>query len=582
MKKNTLLVGCLIILFSISVSAQAESIKANDIKLEVLNDGTLKVNESIIWSFDEGVEKHGIIRDIPISKVPGSSKDMVIDNFYVNDEDGNSYNFSNTDSFSEKSYKIGDADILVSGDKKYNISYDVKNSLGYFKDFTEIYWNIVGTSWNVQSQKVSARILLPPGVDPKSIKIYCGFEEQKEECADYVLDKNNIIITVKDQFLPIPAGYGITAAVAFPRGFIYSEPTQIEMKTRELLHYASYILYFIPLLIVFLFNRKKINRRRKWKNYLKSNPIVVQYDADGFSPVQAGILYTENSDYRMMSSEITFLIAEGYIEAKEDKDGQTIFTRLPRSNDLLLPHQKILLEELSDKGELEIKLSFFETIGVVFEGIDDNLKHRNVIENKGSSKLNKFSSANQTNLFLSLFLAINPGVFIWFILGWHIGYIWSASCVLIGLASILFKNKYKLDYTEKGLQAKWYISGLHKYIDMAEKDKISFDANPEKSLDIAEKLLPYAMVFGMEKKWIAYLTKMLDLSGLANTDIGKYNYHSSVITSFASQSLLINSFSTSVMPPSTSSSSSSFSSSSSGSSSGSSGGGGGGGGGSSW
>ena len=327
---------------------------------------------------------------------------------------------------------------------------------------------------------------------------------------------------------------------------------------------------------------RKINRHRKWKNYLKSNPIVAQYDADGFSPVQAGILYTENSDYSMMSSEITFLIAEGYLEAKEDTDGQTIFTRLSRSNDLLLPHQKILLEELSNKGELEIKLSFFKTIAVVSEGIDDNLKHRNVIENKGLSKLNKFSSANPVPLLLGLFLAINPGIFIWFILGWHIGYIWSVSCVLIGLTSILFKNKYKIDFTEKGLQAKWYISGLYTYIDMAEKEKISFDANPEKSLDIAEKLLPYAMVFGMEKKWIEYLTTMLDLSGLANTDVGKYNYHSSFITSFATQSLLINSFSSSVIPRSTSSSSSSFSSSSSGSSSGSSGGGGGGGGGSSW
>jgi hypothetical protein len=39
------------------------------------------------------------------------------------------------------------------------------------------------------------------------------------------------------------------------------------------------------------------------------------------------------------------------------------------------------------------------------------------------------------------------------------------------------------------------------YIDTAEDEKIKFHNDPEKYKGVFEKLLPYAMIFNLEKKW---------------------------------------------------------------------------------
>ena len=55
--------------------------------------------------------------------------------------------------------------------------------------------------------------------------------------------------------------------------------------------------------------------------------------------------------------------------------------------------------------------------------------------------------------------------------------------------------------TVKGAQAKQYILGLKMYLSVAEKDRLKFFNAPEKSPERFEKLLPYAMVLGVEKDW---------------------------------------------------------------------------------
>ena len=43
--------------------------------------------------------------------------------------------------------------------------------------------------------------------------------------------------------------------------------------------------------------------------------------------------------------------------------------------------------------------------------------------------------------------------------------------------------------------------GLKDYINVAEKDRIAFHNAPEKNPELFEKLLPFAMALGVEKKW---------------------------------------------------------------------------------
>ena len=55
--------------------------------------------------------------------------------------------------------------------------------------------------------------------------------------------------------------------------------------------------------------------------------------------------------------------------------------------------------------------------------------------------------------------------------------------------------------TEKGSVAYQKIKGLKEYLSVAEAERIKFHNAPEKSPQVFEKLLPYAMVLKVEKKW---------------------------------------------------------------------------------
>ena len=55
--------------------------------------------------------------------------------------------------------------------------------------------------------------------------------------------------------------------------------------------------------------------------------------------------------------------------------------------------------------------------------------------------------------------------------------------------------------TRQGALAKEHILGLKRYLTVAEKDRIEFHNAPEKNPEHFEKLLPYAMVLGVEQEW---------------------------------------------------------------------------------
>jgi uncharacterized membrane protein YgcG len=150
--------------------------------------------------------------------------------------------------------------------------------------------------------------------------------------------------------------------------------------------------------------------------------------------------------------------------------------------------------------------------------------------------------------------------------------------------------------TESGAEVRDYLYGIRDYISLAESDRIRvlqapgtaerIDITDESAvIKLYEKLLPYAMIFGIEKEWIAELgrhyseTEQPDwYSG--GSDIAAVTHFGAAMTGTR--------FATTPPPPTTSgsswSSSGGGSSSSSGGSSGggSSGGGGGGGGGGGW
>ncbi|MCG2690231.1 DUF2207 domain-containing protein [Candidatus Parcubacteria bacterium] len=97
---------------------KAENIQSFDVKAEILENGSVLIEELIIYDFQD-LPRHGIYRDIPL-------KGIGISGVSVSDEFGNGYPFSTSKENNSLRIKIGDPDVLISGVHQDKITYQVK------------------------------------------------------------------------------------------------------------------------------------------------------------------------------------------------------------------------------------------------------------------------------------------------------------------------------------------------------------------------------------------------------------------------------------------------------------------------
>ena len=129
------------------------------------------------------------------------------------------------------------------------------------------------------------------------------------------------------------------------------------------------------------------------------------------------------------------------------------------------------------------------------------------------------------------------------------------------------------------------IDGFKEYLSVAEEDRLEFLNPPEKTPELFERFLPYAIALGVENSWAKRFTGVLAAAGVGAAVSSWYTGGSpDNVTTFADRlgDSLSQTISSAATPPGSSGGGSGGSSGGGSSGGGSSGGGGGGGGGSGW
>ncbi len=589
MKKSFFFVfSLLIILFGFSANAltsefspalteedisYVEQIDSMDLNATINYDSTVSVIETIKYNFGEE-SKHGIYRTIPLGFIgKGEPVHTSISDINVTDEKGSNYTYEIT-SKDPLNIKIGDADVLIDGIHTYKISYKILHSIGYYPDRDEFYWNITGNAWEVPIQKVTASVTIPDPINMSYVTTYdyCGYSGTNKNCGNFSISGQTISYKTNiDTHFNV--GEEVTIAIGFPKNYIYT-PTRSEI----LFAIFSRVWFFpLPLILVYFWFRKRIKNIIKRRKYFKNNTIIAEYDAKDFNPFEAGLIVNGSINKKDISSLIVYLAISGYLKI-EDKDGEFCFTKIKEPASDMTESEKNIILALTDKCESNLGVSEAENFYTAMHSAGNRLVARDYAL-PSNVKIPSNPTSGIIGITLPLFLALNPGIFLWLLVGNWAGFAFSGACILIAVINIFLKNK-SIYLTEKGFEAERYLLGLREYIKVAEKDRINFANAPAKTPELFEKLLPYAMIFGYEEKW----AKEFEDIYIANP----VWYSSSNANRFTTLALLSSmhsvSFSAeSAMSASVKSSSSSWSSSSGGSSGGgSSGGGGGGGGGGSW
>lgn len=568
----------------------AEEIRSFHALIEVGEDGTLTVSETIAVNVEGRQISRGIFRDIPLrfEDASGRMREAGLDVLSVT-RNGNPAPYDVERNAGLLRIRIGDANVfLPHGAHSYQITYETTRQIRYFEDHDELYWNVTGNGWDFPIRKASAEIRLPSGARATDITYFTGPYGSTERAARATrLDGGNRILIEATRELD--RREGLTAVVAFPKGVV-APPSAAQIRADWWRDNRGWIIGAGGLAIVFAFYLWA------WRRVGRDPPreIVVPRwtPPDGISPALAN--YIEQRGFRgagwdAFSASVIDLAVKGYLELEQPNKTMTIRRKGSGIPDGLGVGQRAILKALPEDGDtLTVNKSSGETIQSIGRAFRQAIEkeHRNEFHRSNTLYLAVgvlaslmllvfvISSGDFTpETIASIFGMIIPSAVI-AVIAVNVGRrfrrarslgarIWAvivtAFIGFIGLnlagGALLFLSQIEFDPralavaaglvitnlvfffimgapTPVGQKRSAEIAGLKQYLTLAEKERMNMQGAPEMSPQHFETLLPYAVALGVEKPWTRTFDAWLStaLAAGATTYAGLAWYHGADIS----------------------------------------------------
>ena len=496
--RRFIFVALLLIIFSFS-QAQAWYIKSYNVELKVEPNSELKVIEHLIVDF--GYEnKHGIYRDIPLDFYDPSGKKHKIEikDILVTDQNLNSYQIKVFKYGNNLRIRIGDPNKFVSGIQNYIIRYKVRYALYNFGNIDELYWNAIGTGWDVPIKNATAKVILP--FDDSSIQFACYtgiFRSIGKDCK-IKKEKNEILFTLTKS---LSAYEGMTVAVGWRAGLIPISEGPPYWKNPWI-----YALFYITLFLSFMIWLWW----RKGRDIGGKGTIQVQYyPPKDLTPIEAGTLIDEKVNARDIVAEIIDLARRGYLKIIEIEEPGFLFGK----------KRDYILEKIKNfEDNFQNNPFDLQTLSGIFED------KKRIKLSELNKKFYRFIPSIKKQVFSSLtskgFFFKNPlnvkniyvslGVIVYILTIWGVIIsqilfsIFPLPFLLSGLvtaSSLFIFGQFMPRKTPKGTEMLEYLKGYEEFISRVEKSVIEKLFPPEKIPEIFEITIPFAIAFGEAERW---------------------------------------------------------------------------------
>lgn len=467
---------------------EEEQIREFKSEITINQDTTIDIVEEIQYYFP--TERHGIYWEVPVNyktdtSFMRSTKFTLNDMYYYKPGEApvkyTNYEKSTTNGY--VTLKIGDADTYISGEYTFIIDYSLKYVNNYYDDHDEIFLNVIGPGWDIPIMKASTTISAPGEIT--DTVCYTGDTDSTEQNCKFTDLGNNKLGLEVTQPLGVYEGY--TFAIAMPKGTL--EDTTDEQRLMFLISNLGLLLP-IPVSILGIYFLKK-----KGKN--KKITIIPHYEApEGINPSFAGYIYKNILSTKYISAEIIELAVKGYIKIKQIKKKEYELIRTSKSDKELAEEQQLLLSGLFSKGDVvntkKMDTKFYRTVTKIRNTITSRMTSDKMYS-EGKIKFKKrLGQIGGFSIILSFFVISIIDTLPLF--GWFVGFLISG-IILILLSNLVDRR------SDAGNKIYYELMGLKMYINTAEKHRIEFHDNPEKFRGVFEALLPFAMIFNLEKKW---------------------------------------------------------------------------------
>lgn len=540
---------------------------------------TLTVHERVVAQFPDFDQNHGILRALP-QTYQGHSVGLQVDR--ITDASGHQLKYTTSTSNDNTVLKIGDPDKYTHGIQEYDISYHLQNVTAKYSDHDEFFWDINGDQWQQPALSVTARVHVPAELASSlwtDQRCYTGTDGSRQmECIVDTKKAANETLVTFNASRTMNAGETLSVVLGFaPNTFAkYTVPLSQILWTIAGVVFFGLLPGVVALWIVL----------HKWRQYGRDakgrGTIVPEYlPPKDVSVLGSSEILKQRFVPAAISAQILDLAVQHYIkiyEVKEEKkfrkDKVTYTLELIKTTRGLRPEEKSVVQMLfGDTAEVGVKVDLGDLTNKLYKKA---VALGKTIDSQLSSEgyfLKPPQKIFQTYITWGIVLAVFGFVFPPFTLGLLL-----AGIIVLAAARLMPAR------TQKGVEVRDYLYGLRDYMKLAETDRIKALQSPRGELTekidtgnktqlvkLYERLLPYAMLFGIEREWaqeFAHLYQDTQPDWYSGSSAFNALYFAGALHNFSAVSA------TSFTPPS--------SSSSSGFSGGGAGGGGGGGGGGGW
>lgn len=497
-------------------SADAEEIRSFDVDIKTFKDSSFLVTEKIDYDFGD-VERHGIHRVIPILYTRGENDyriDLKLDK--VIDERGTPYEVQKLISGEKVNIRIGSPAYTMKGRHLITVQYRVRHGVNFFDGAPEIAWNVTGHDWHVPIARATCTIHPPDGVPSTSIKFesFTGRRGQKET-GESRLNADGVVLSSSW----LRPGDHFMARVGFPEGSVRKPDSKLSFLWWLEDWWPAFV---IPAFTAFALGAIFWKFGRDPVHLSESGPSADWTSPDLLAelrPAQLGTVIDERCDMHDIVATVLDLCHRGHLRIKqlsrEDPygfEGPSIqFLRCEPGDDavLLIRFEQEFLRGMFERepgGRLDdtvflgdLKFQFQSRIAVIRKSIYDSLVQEGYFQTNPHEERKVYYSLALILLIvgaLLLFLASEVSS----VVGWAVGLLLSAG---ISAASA----PYMPSRTHKGCLAVRRIQSLSAFLLDAGIEEI--EAMEAAQPDLFSRMLPYAMVLGLEDRWATCFSTIL-------------------------------------------------------------------------
>ncbi len=474
------------------------AIKSFDATIRVNRDASIEVTETIVAEFTGSW--NGIYRSIPVKyrTAQGFNWTLGLDILGATDGQGSDLRI---ESGRERHYaKIK---MWVPGAENATrtvvLRYRATNGLRFFEEHDELYWNVTGDEWDVPIEAAAATVELPPGTEGVRAIAFNGVYGSRDQDASVEISGTTIRIA-----MPEALGYreGLTAVVGWNKGVV-DEPSAAEKAAGA---FSSNWPLGIPIAVFlgmfFVWKRSGRDPRPR--------PVVVQYaPPKGMTPAEAGSLMDNSVDMRDITATLVDLAVRGYVrfEEREEKkffgliEGREyVMHRLQpkKAADGLSRHERIVLDGVFSGRGTSVELSeledeFYTELPKIKNSVFDQLKASGFYRSRPDKVRTHWGLGA---LALGGLIAIGGGAISQSFLMTPVPFI--VAGVLVAIIMFIF-SRIMPARTVAGARALEHVLGFEEFQRRVEAEHLKriIVGHPE----MFDKYLPFAMAFGLEKKW---------------------------------------------------------------------------------